>query len=89
MEHVVTVSKKIKKRLSNLPDHVVDRFTLLAETLRQFGATGPHTWPNYGKLTKTEYHCHLTYHYVACWRHEGNTITIEVYYVGSRENAPY
>jgi hypothetical protein len=32
---------------------------------------------------------HLSYHYVACWRHEKGTMTIEVNYVGSRENAPY
>jgi hypothetical protein len=31
----------------------------------------------------------LTYHYVACWRHEKETIIIEVYYVGSREDAPF
>ena len=40
------------------------------------------------QLSKNEYHCHLNYRYVACWRHEKNTITIEVYYVGSREQAP-
>ena len=34
-----------------------------------------------------EYHCHLSYHWVACWRHEKETIEIEVYYAGSRENA--
>ena len=46
-------------------------------------------WPNYSKLSKTEYHCHLNHHYVACWTVMKETITIEVYYVGSRENAPY
>ena len=40
-------------------------------------------------LSETEYHCHLAYSWVACWRHEKYTITIEVYYAGSRENAPY
>jgi len=46
-------------------------------------------WRNYSALSATEYHCHLSYHWVACWRHEAKTIEIEVYYVGSRENAPY
>jgi len=41
------------------------------------------------KLSEIEYHCHLTYHYVACWRHEKETIILEVYYVGSREDAPF
>jgi len=31
----------------------------------------------------------LNYHYVACWRTDKATITIEVYYVGSREKNPY
>ena len=22
---------------------------------------------NYSKLSRTEYHCHLSYHWVACW----------------------
>ena len=37
----------------------------------------------------TLYHCHLSYKWVACWQCEGDSITIEVYYAGSRENAPY
>jgi hypothetical protein len=35
------------------------------------------------------YHCHLSYRYVACWTWRKKEIVIEVYYVGSRENAPY
>ncbi len=31
----------------------------------------------------------LAHKWVACWKHEKNTIIIEVYYAGSRENAPY
>ena len=47
------------------------------------------TWKNYSKLGKNKYHCHLNYRHVACWTAEKETITIEVYYVGSREKAPY
>ena len=31
----------------------------------------------------------LAYHWVACWRNENGSIVVEVYYVGSREDAPY
>jgi hypothetical protein len=57
--------------------------------LERGGPSAPYYWQNYSKLGENEYHCHLTYHYVACWRHEKETITIEVYYAGSREDAPY
>jgi hypothetical protein len=47
------------------------------------------SWSNFSKIGKNMYHCHLTYKWVACWEFIENTITIEVYYAGSRENAPY
>jgi len=43
---------------------------------------------NYSMLGNGKYHCHLNFSYVACWTYEQETITIEVYYVGSLENAP-
>jgi mRNA-degrading endonuclease RelE of RelBE toxin-antitoxin system len=90
MAYDVVLKKAIRKEVQKLPVNVRQRFEALALSLRDSGPTGPHGWPNYGKLGKNEYHCHLNYHYVACWRHEKETITIiEVYYVGSRENAPY
>jgi mRNA-degrading endonuclease RelE of RelBE toxin-antitoxin system len=89
MDFVVTVKRKIAKTLSKLPQNVQERFFVLVKRLEREGATGGCVFPNYSKLGANEYHCHLTYHYVACWRHEKGTITIEVYYVGSRENAPY
>jgi hypothetical protein len=48
----------------------------------------PH-WPNFSKLSATSYHCHLGYRHVACWRCERRAVIVEVYYVGSREAAPY
>jgi hypothetical protein len=36
-----------------------------------------------------KYHCHLSNKWVACWKNEKDSIIIEVYYAGSRENAPY
>lgn len=47
-------------------------------------------WPNYSKLTNSNtYHCHLSYHWAACWMETVQGIELEVTYVGSRENAPY
>jgi hypothetical protein len=72
-----------------MPEIVQKRFDLLYEILTHEGQTGANQWHNYGKLGENKYHCHLNYSYVACWRHEKKTIIIEVYYVGSREDAPY
>jgi mRNA-degrading endonuclease RelE of RelBE toxin-antitoxin system len=86
--YVVTIKRKIEKRLESLPARIQDAFFELVEDLRESGPVQP-SWPNYSRLTGDEYHCHLSYHYVSCWRHQKGQITIEVYYVGSREKAPY
>ena len=46
-------------------------------------------WKNFSKLSESEFHCHLSYSWVACWRVEEKYLEIEVYYAGSREKAPY
>ena len=47
-------------------------------------------WPNYSKLADGSHHCHLDYSHVACWRETSQGIQIvEIYYVGSRKDAPY
>jgi hypothetical protein len=89
MAYSITLKKAVKKNLLKLPLNVRQRFEALAVVLRDGGPTGPHKWSNYSKLGENKYHCHLNYSYVACWWHEKDTIIIEVYYVGSRENAPY
>ena len=89
MTYQIIVSKKVFRRLSKLPNSVKRRFDVLYEILKSSGPTGPHAWMNYGKLSDNEYHCHLNRSYVAVWRHEKKTLTIEVRYVGSREDAPY
>ena len=46
-------------------------------------------YKNFSKLGKGRYHCHLSYHWVACWQSVNGEYIVEVYYVGSRESAPY
>jgi mRNA-degrading endonuclease RelE of RelBE toxin-antitoxin system len=90
VEYLVTIKRKVARRLDRLPKNVYERFLVLVKVLRSTGPTGPHEWPHYGKLAGrgNEYHCHLPQYHVACWRHDKGTITIEVIYVGSHEGAP-
>ena len=61
---------------------------VLIERLKESGPVQPE-FQNYSRLGKGEHHCHLSRKWVACWREITNTIILEIYYVGSRENAPY
>lgn len=88
MRHEVRIRKKALKNLGRVPLEVRQLFFLLTEDLKQFGAI-QRDWGNFSKLGENQYHCHLNYSHVACWTHEKGTIIIEVYYVGSREKAPY
>jgi mRNA-degrading endonuclease RelE of RelBE toxin-antitoxin system len=84
----VVLTKKAEKNLRKIPENIRNKFFVLSEQLAEQGPLAVH-WPNYSKLGMGKYHCHLAHAWVACWRHEKETIVIEVYYVGSRENAPY
>ncbi len=46
-------------------------------------------WKGFSKLGENEYHCYLSYSWVACWRADETYVEIEVYYAGSREKTPY
>ncbi len=89
MSWTVSIKKRVAKGLRKLPVEV----QLLAQTLTEdLKNEGPiqFTWKNYSKLGSERYHCHLNYSYVACWEVVDKKIKlIEVYYVGSREKAPY
>ncbi len=63
-------------------------FANLVEDLERKGPIRSE-WQNFSKLSKNEYHCHLSYSWVDCWRAEEKYLEIEVYYAGSREKAPY
>jgi hypothetical protein len=86
----VNLRKKVVKQVTEMPLSIQERFRVLVETLMLDGPTGPHRWRNYGKL-KDGYHCHLSnnHQWIACWRSEGSTLFIEVYYAGSHQSAPY
>lgn len=74
--------------MNELPLWVQKKMAILANDLKDKGPNQP-KWQNYSKLSPTEYHCHLGSSWIACWKHDKRTIQIEVYYVGSREKAPY
>jgi mRNA-degrading endonuclease RelE of RelBE toxin-antitoxin system len=88
VKYTVTIQKKALKDIKKAPARIQRKFDLLVEDLENSGPVQGH-WPNYSMLGKVTYHCHLDYHWVACWRHETESIVIEVYYAGSRENSPY
>jgi len=78
---VVEMARKMpqleQKKLVNLIDDLTE--------------TGPIQtgWRNFSSLGGNKYHCHLSYKWVACWEYYEEETLIEVYYAGSRENAPY
>jgi len=84
----VTVKKKVAKCLGDLPEDVQDKLWTLIGAMQRLGPVRG-DWPNYSKLGDDEHHCHLSPKWVVCWRSEQGTTRIEVYYVGSREEAPY
>lgn len=86
--YTVTIGNKAKKSVRKMPVDIQDKFTLLVEDIKKNGAIRTN-WPNFSDLGKDKYHCHLNYHWVACWTWEKGTFVVEVYYAGSREDAPY
>ncbi len=88
MKYKVTIKKKADRALVKLPLNARKLFFLLVEDLK---ADGPiqKSWKNFSALKENGFHCHLNYKYVACWTCRKTEIEIEVYYVGSREKAPY
>ena len=88
MKYRVVIKKQAQKGLRKMPLNVQKRMALLVDDLSEKGPFA-HNWPNFSKLSSTEYHCHLSREWVACWRMDKKNIEIEVYYAGSREDAPY
>lgn len=88
MTYQVRIKKKTERGLVKLPENVRQLLYLLVTNLQDSGPIQS-TWRNFSSLGDDRYHCHLTYRYAACWTHRKGEIIIEVYYVGSREKAPY
>ena len=92
----VIYTNSFTKQLGKLPDVIQKRMAILSEELERFGPMRPN-WKNFGLLkgsgTTKIYHCHIKSGkptYVACWEVKDKSIKlIEVYYVGTHENAPY
>ena len=93
----VNLTKHAAKQLNKLPEKAKLVTQLLVEDLKHQGPAPGKGWPNYGKLhtrqNEDKRHCHLTKGrptYVACWQIlDASKKTIEVYYVGTHEKAPY
>jgi hypothetical protein len=80
--------RRVEKQVGKMPRREQVLFAnLVADLIRK----GPirTEWRNFSKLSDREYHCHLSWSWVACWRVENGEMEIEVYYAGSREKAPY
>ena len=80
--------RKVHKRLLRMPLGIQNIFANLVEDLERKGLIRKE-WPNFSKIEAAKYHCHLSHHWVACWKVEESEMEIEVYYAGSREDAPY
>ena len=88
MKYKIIIKKKILRKIEKLPQNIQDIFYELINDLKEKGPIQK-KWPNFSKLNKNNFHCHLNYRYVACWKNQKKSIILEVYYVGSREKAPY
>lgn len=84
----VRFSRSARKSIPDLPEVDRKKLNRLVDALRFSGPSQP-SFRNFSKLSKNTFHCHLSYSWVACWKNENGTLEIEVYYVGSREKAPY
>ena len=84
----IVIKKGTLKNIQKMPEKIQFIFESLVSDLIEKGPIR-NEWPNFSKLEKNKYHCHLSYKWVACWYYENKSVIIEVYYAGSRENAPY
>ncbi len=84
----VKIKKRVLKKVEKMPLGIQQKLQFLLLDLQEKGPLR-FEWPNYSKLGDGLYHCHLAYSWVACWQCEKDSIIIEVYYAGSREDAPY
>ncbi len=88
----VNFSRQAEKQVKRLPETIRLILQVLVEEIKKEGPFRS-TWKNYSKLESGRYHCHLKKGqptYVVCWEIiNKNTKSVEVYYVGTHEKAPY
>jgi hypothetical protein len=92
----ISFTTAAEKKSAKLNDATLTKLFLLVEELSIKGPAAV-SWPNYGKLSdkknRDKRHCHLKKGkptYVCCWEVTNlKAKMIEVYYVGTHENAPY
>lgn len=84
----VGLKRSEEKSAKEMPKTEQAKLARLIDALKFAGPVQP-SFMNYSKLGEGGYHCHLSRKWVACWKNENGTLTIEVYYAGSRESAPY
>ncbi len=92
MSWTVDFSKKAGKQLKELNENIILVVIALVEELKISGPVRGN-WKNYSKFSDTKHHCHLKKGrptYVACWEViDKKNKSMEVYYVGTHEKAPY
>lgn len=84
----VLLAGKVNSGLKRLRKAERSKVVRLIKDLMAFGPIRK-DWKNFSALGKNRYHCHLSHKWVVCWRVMKTEKIIEVYYAGSRENAPY
>jgi mRNA-degrading endonuclease RelE of RelBE toxin-antitoxin system len=95
----VDFAPSAKRKKEKLPPKIKEALAFLVQELETAGPIRKN-WPNFGDLEKSRkrvpanaYHCHLKKGrptYVACWSVEDKKLKIiEIFYVGTHENAPY
>ncbi len=65
MYHVL-VKKRTIKDIEKLPAATQKKLAMLIDDLKERGPIR-FDWPNFSKLGKDTYHCHLAHKWVACW----------------------
>lgn len=92
----INIHRQAEKQIRKLPNTVKATLFLLIRDLTVNGPSTSGIWKNYGKLrgtSKDKRHCHIIKGkptYVCCWEVINKQIKIvEIYYVGTHENAPY
>jgi hypothetical protein len=94
----IDYSSSAKKQKRKLPGTVIAQLASLTWDLEHYGPIQPE-WSHYSSLKKGKnvplnaYHCHIKSGrptFVVCWQVvDKATKIIEIFYVGTHENAPY